>query len=180
MPSRIESHSLTRRSSAFSHNETGISGEYFVMHVLSRLGYICSMSMGSAKGIDIMVHDPDTNKFCKVEVKTARDAARGMKTRPYYSWPVGAKAEQRKEANLVYCFVHLGQSLKETRCFLFLSEYVAHLISTEHAEWAAAGKDEGTRAKQKATSLRQFWFYEDEAAAAHEDAWHLLKSAMGG
>ncbi|MEA5392125.1 hypothetical protein VB738_12735 [Cyanobium gracile UHCC 0139] len=178
MSSHTAYQDLPERSTNFAHNETGISGEYFVMHMLSRQGYICSMSTGAAKGIDIMVYDPETNKFCKVEVKTARDAYRSPKTEPFYDWPVSSKAEQRRESNLVYCFVHLGQSLKDTRCFLFRAEDVANLVTKEHADWAATGKDEATRKKRMDSTLRKFWFDEAKNATAHEDAWHLINEAL--
>jgi hypothetical protein len=49
---------------------TGVSGEYFIAAELSRRGYIASITLRNAKGIDILVSNDDASKSVGIQVKT--------------------------------------------------------------------------------------------------------------
>ena len=50
----------------------GLSGEYAVCSELLRRGKLASVTMGNAKATDIIVTNPTSGKYIKIEVKTSQ------------------------------------------------------------------------------------------------------------
>jgi hypothetical protein len=80
--------------------------------------------------------------------------------------------------NQLFCFVHLGASIAETRCFLFKAADVVALEIEGRVAYAAQAKDEEQRQRRLNPNINSIWFYEDEYGAEHENAWHLIDAAM--
>ncbi len=51
---------------------TGLAGEYFVAAELLKREYQVAMTVGNAKAVDLLVHDPRRKRSLAVEVKTLR------------------------------------------------------------------------------------------------------------
>lgn len=77
--------------------------------------------------------------------------------------------------NLIYCFVHLGMLGELPRFFLAPSEVVAAHCSSVHAEWVAAGPED-KRKLRMSTTIRNFWFYDDENG--YENDWGILERKL--
>ncbi len=52
-----------------------MAGEYFVAAELSRRGYIATLTLRNARGIDIVVADPDSTRSVGIQVKTSQSQA---------------------------------------------------------------------------------------------------------
>jgi hypothetical protein len=125
--------------------------------------------------MDILVVDQESGHMLKVEVKTARDALRSPTKRAWWQWTLSTRAEEIGSPNLVYCFVHLGKVGVLPRFFLVSSEVVAERCSRDHAEWVAASP-EGRREVRLNTTIRNFFFYDDENG--YENDWTLLERKL--
>jgi hypothetical protein len=158
-----------------THNEVGLAGEFHVLAQLLQRGYSAHPTLGNTKGMDILVVDQESGHILKVEVKTARDALHAPTKRAWWQWPLSSKAEKIGSPNLVYCFVHLGEPGVLPRFFLVSSEEVAEHCSREHEEWIAAGPEEKREIRLN-TSIRNFWFYDDENG--YENDWGLLEQKL--
>ncbi|MCP9786006.1 hypothetical protein [Cyanobium sp. N5-Cardenillas] len=156
-------------------NEVGIAGEFYVLHMLARLGYSPALTLGNTKGVDILVTCPSTSRVSRVEVKTSADALRAPKDRRWWTWLIGWPTSA---PNQVFCFVHLGASVAETRCFLFQAADVIALEAECRAAYAAEAKDEAQRQRRLDPAMGSIWFYEDEKGNEHGSAWHLIDEAM--
>jgi hypothetical protein len=51
---------------------TGMAGEFLTVGKLFKRGYQASVTLGNAKAIDVLVHNPETGKSFNVQVKTLR------------------------------------------------------------------------------------------------------------
>lgn len=51
---------------------TGMAGEFLTVGKLFKRGYQASVTFGNAKAIDVLVHNPRTDKSFSVQVKTLR------------------------------------------------------------------------------------------------------------
>lgn len=51
---------------------TGMAGEFLTVGKLFKRGYQASVTFGNAKGIDVLVHNPNTDNTFAVQVKTLR------------------------------------------------------------------------------------------------------------
>ena len=158
-----------------THNEVGLAGEFHVLAQLCQRGYSAHPTLGNTKGMNILVVDQESGYMLKIEVKTARDALRAPTKRAWWQWPLTSRAEEIVSPNLVYCFVHLGEVGVLPRFFLVPSKVVAERCSSDHAEWVAASP-EGKREARLNTSIRNFWFYDDENS--YENDWALLERKL--
>jgi len=50
----------------------GTAGEYFVAAELSRRGYVASITLRNARGIDILASDGDAKRSVGIQVKTTQ------------------------------------------------------------------------------------------------------------
>jgi hypothetical protein len=59
-------------ASPTTHQKTGIAGEFFVAAELAKRNFQVAISLGNAKGVDLLVTTPNGKKTFEVEVKTLR------------------------------------------------------------------------------------------------------------
>ena len=53
-------------------NCTGMAGEFLTVGKLFKRGYQASVTLGSAKAVDVFVYNPETDKSFNVQVKTSQ------------------------------------------------------------------------------------------------------------
>jgi hypothetical protein len=126
----------------------GLAGEYHVLAQLAERGLVGALTLGHAKGIDILVTNPSTGTVRKVEVKCTCDAPAGAKLfgyEPFYSWTMSSKHESVQSKDLVYSFVALQEAGMMPRFFLVPSRDVAKYVTWEHRHWLESRKNPGGR-----------------------------------
>src|SRR5256885_6251743 len=79
---------------------TGVAGEYFVAAELSRRGYIASISLRNARGIDILATNAAASRSVTIQCKTSQLSRT--------SWMLNEKCESSAAENHFYVFVVLG------------------------------------------------------------------------
>jgi hypothetical protein len=124
---------------------SGTAGEYFVAAELSRRGYIASLTLNHARGIDIIAANPDATRSVSIQVKTNQ--------RDYKDWMLNSKAEKAAEDNFFYVFVNL-RGLGEPEYHVVPSKEVASFVTENHKEYMATPKRDGT--PKKNTLMRNF------------------------
>ncbi len=105
----------------------GLAGEFYVLHRLFLEGYEPTLTLGNAKGVDILVLNTENNKTFKVEVKTTKSKSK---------WMLTEKHEQ-EDKNLIYCFVFidLEDKKKKPQTFFVSSKDVAEYTKEKHKKW---------------------------------------------
>lgn len=125
---------------------SGVAGEYFVAAELSRLGYLASITMRNAKGVDILVTNINATNTAAIQVKTRQDAVR--------DWVLSDKCELQTSEHFFYIFVSLG-GLKGVPTFHIVpSKIVAAQIRESHQAWLKGKPLRGTTRKD--SSVRKF------------------------
>jgi len=112
-----------RRSSQL----TGVAGEYYVAAELSRRGYVASVTLRNARGIDILASSADGSKTITIQVKTRSDYKK--------DWPLSAKAETLYNAKLFYVFVSLNDGQSPPDYHVVPSKMVATFVRNDHKRW---------------------------------------------
>jgi hypothetical protein len=79
---------------------SGVVGEYFVAGELSRRGFIASVTLRNAQGIDILATKPNGVGIIGIQVKTNQHSIR--------KWPVSYKIENGARSDLYFVFVNLN------------------------------------------------------------------------
>lgn len=104
-------------------NQKSLAGEFAVLSQLAMIGLNASMTLGRTKSIDILIHNPKTNKFFKMEVKTALKNNKNKHTKSKdfgktFHWDfMNKKHEKIKDPDLFYCFVLLSDDIRKFRFF---------------------------------------------------------------
>ena len=138
----------------------GVSGEYFVAAQLSRLGYICSVTLKNTKGIDILVCNEDATKTLGIQVKTNQINRS--------EWVLNEKCEKMTDENIFYVFVNLRTIDELPEFYVVPSNIVAKFTSTNHKNWLS---EKGKKGQQRNDStMRKFRDYEKE----YLNRWDLL------
>lgn len=139
---------------------SGTAGEYFVAAELSRRGYIATLTLRNARGIDILASNADSTRSVGIQVKTTQS--------PTAEWLASKKVEEARSArNLYFVFVTLnGYELPTYH--VVPHRVVARYVRENHKRWVREPKRDGT--PRKDTSMRMFRDLEHE----YKDAWHLL------
>lgn len=88
-----------------SNDATAMAGEFFVMHVLYRLGHQPALTLGKAKSIDILVRTA-SGRLVEVSVKAVRGGGK---------WGVGADDLSRRP-RLVFVFLHFSAFEDPSAC----------------------------------------------------------------
>lgn len=73
---------------------TGLAGEFHVMEQLYRIGHKPTLSLGSAKSVDILTESL-SQKIYRIDVKASRGGGK---------WPIGKEVNLKSE-NVVYVFL---------------------------------------------------------------------------
>lgn len=126
---------------AIEKNELALAGEYYVLAQLSARGYVATLTLGNAKGVDILVTNQAIDRLFRVEVKTTSLKPRTealFSTVPAYHWTMSQKHEADATANLVFCFVQIEAVDALPRFFLVPSRDVATYVRWQHQHWLAA------------------------------------------
>ena len=137
-------------------NNVSIAGEFAVLAQLALRGYVANMTLGRAKGIDILVANPDTGRMLKLEVKTTQlPIARG--------WMMNEKHERLNDADLFFCFVAITNVTDGSfRFFIVPSAVVTDYVKGSHAHWA-----DQKASRKRATSIRVFNLCQDDFVCPH-------------
>lgn len=134
-------------------NNVSLAGEFAALAQLALRGYVANMTLGRAKGIDILVANPETGRMRKLEVKTTqKPIARG--------WMMNEKHERLSDADLFFCFV----AIKDTsfRFFIVPSAVVAKYVTGSHAHWA-----DQKASRRRTTPMRIFNLCQDDFVCPH-------------
>jgi hypothetical protein len=143
---------------------SGVAGEYFVAAELSRRGFIASVTLRNARGIDVLVAHQDGNRFLGIQVKTNQHSQR--------SWPLHEKVESSGRPDLFFVFVNLNGSGEPTY-HVVPSAVVAEYCRSSHAAWLARPGKGGRLHRDN--PVREFKDVEGRYLAA----WGLLESVNG-
>ncbi|MFH0961780.1 MAG: hypothetical protein V1820_03795 [archaeon] len=121
-------------------NAVSMAGEFYAMSRLFLEGYEAALTLGRAKGVDILVYNPRNSKQFKVEVKTTKT----LKNESLFDganlhWLLNVKHET-PDTGLIFCFVYtdLKVSPKTYRLFFVPARRVANYCKWEHQHWLTA------------------------------------------
>jgi hypothetical protein len=124
---------------------SGVAGEYLVAAELSRRGYVASLTLRNARGIDILASDGAASRSVGIQVKTNQDSRLG--------WLLNRKAEDYSEDNLFYVFVNLNGS-GQPDFYVVPSEIVSKAVKESFTWWL---RTPGRRGQQhKDNPMRMF------------------------
>lgn len=137
----------------------GTAGEYFVAAELSRRGYVASITLRNARGIDILASDADAKRSVGIQVKTTQGNSK--------EWMLNKKAEQDMAENLYYVFVNLNHG-KAPEYHVVPRVVVSKYVRESHAAWLKApGRDGRAHAD---SPLRKF----TDRDETYRDRWDFL------
>ncbi len=144
-----------------SHGLSGVAGEYYVCAELSRRGYLATLTLKNAEGIDILTSRPKSGRAITIQVKTIQ----GKKAH----WVLNEKHEHHQTPNLFYIFVRLGPLGERPAFHIVPSSIVATHISHAHKKWVGGRKKDGS--SRKDTAMRGFSDHDNE----YQERWELLE-----
>jgi len=150
----------------------GLAGEYHVLAQLAERGLIGALTLGHAKGVDILVTNPATGSVHKLEVKTTR-AKPGRVALfgegRFFSWSMSVKHETPPPGSCYYCFVHLEGPGSFPRFFIVPGKAVAKYVRWQHRHWLK------TRPNPVASDnpMRQFRIHESDPDK-YEGRWGVF------
>ncbi|MDD5138823.1 MAG: hypothetical protein PHY43_01020 [Verrucomicrobiales bacterium] len=139
---------------------TGVAGEYFVAAELSRRGYIASISLRNARGIDILATNQAGSRSITIQCKTSQDRLN--------SWMLTEKSEQFFAPNHFYVFVGLGKPNERPGFHIIPSTTVAKYITKSHRRYLQTFRKDGKRHAD--TSMRRF----EDPNNEYLERWDLL------
>lgn len=138
----------------------GTAGEYLVAGELSRRGYIASLTLRNARGIDILVAKEDASHSVGLQVKTSQGS------KPV--WILSQKVESMGTAkNLVFAFVVLN-GLGHPAFHIVPRQVVVDRVRKGHSSWLSAPGKRGQARND--SGVRKF----DDRAGEFLDRWDLL------
>jgi hypothetical protein len=140
-------------------NHSGAAGCYFVAAELSRRGYIATLTVRNAKGVDLLVTNMLGTRTIAIQVKTNQDSGK--------NWLLGIDSETLSADNLFYVFVNLN-GLGSPSFHIVESKVVADYCRNFHINWLKGTKKDGT--PRKDTDMREF----QDRKNLYLDAWQSL------
>jgi hypothetical protein len=163
-----------------SKNQISLAGEFAVLSQLALRGFDANMTLGTTKGVDILVSNPDTESMYRLEVKTTtnnksyRSATFGNIVG---SWRMGDKHETSVDPKLFYCFVSIARNTQVFDFFVVPSAVVAKFVKESHRYWLSADPT------HKDSRIRLFLLglkddshpFEMPAGEDYRARWDLLK-----
>lgn len=147
-----------------SFNNTGISGEFYIAHILAKNNFKVNVSLGRTEGFDLFVQNPNGINIT-VSVKTrysnkAKDII------------LSKKAETLIDESLFYALVRLNMPDGEPEFWIVPSNVVAEVVKTSYKIWKDAPRKDGK--PHKDTKMRTL---ELRASPLYPDDWEeQLKS----
>ena len=118
-------------ASPTTHQKTGIAGEFFIAAELAKRNFQVAISLGNAKGVDLLVTTPNGKKTFEVEVKTLRK-------QPNCFTLHSSKIKQ----NCAYIFVYLNNENQAPDYFILLGSIL--LADLPHFYGSSLGTDRET------------------------------------
>src|SRR3990170_4613705 len=125
---------------------SGVAGEYLVAAELSRRGYVASLTLRNARGIDILASNAAASRSVGIQVKT------GQGSRP--GWPLSKAAEEYFADNLFYVFVNLNDG-GQPDFYVVPSKVVADSAREGFKRWVEAPGRSG-RVHNRDNPMRMF------------------------
>ena len=123
---------------------SGVAGEYLVAAELSRRGYVASLTLRNARGIDILASNAAASRSVGIQVKTNQDSRLG--------WLLNKKAEDYSENRLFYVFVNLNGG-SQPDFYVVPSKIVSKAVRESHKYWL---RTPGLRGPHKDNPMRMF------------------------
>ncbi len=121
-------------SEKISKNDVGISGEFYIAHVLAKHGFKVNVSLGRTEGFDLFVQNPNGINLV-VSVKT-RYSSKAI------DFLLSKKAEILTDVNMFYAFVRLNAPDGIPEFWIIPSKVVAEVVKTSYKIWKdTPGKD---------------------------------------
>jgi hypothetical protein len=139
------------------------------------------VTLGNAKGVDILVFNPVTEKMCRIEVKTRN----GAKNQPYDKrrfgpvegeWQVSAISESLTDQSLFYCFVNASNEVYSFEFYVVPGSVVAkYLFDRRRYKESIGEKEDGKwrwfRFGKKGNNYPSKTPFSDD----YREQWALLK-----
>lgn len=146
-----------------------LAGEFYVLAQLALSDLVATMTLGKAKGVDILVSNPRTGRLFQVEVKSkTKLPTRSRVFGHNHEWLMDEKHERLRDPTLVYCFVHLEGALSRPRFWLASSIEVADYVRDEHQTWLAKG------GRQQTVHTVRIFRIPSETRHAWEENWGIF------
>lgn len=161
---RLEQMALSANNDSDKSGTVGISGEYFVMAELTRMGFVASLTSKNTKAIDLIVSDKNGQRFASIQVKASNNPL--QKT-----WKLGKGVESNISGNLYYVFVNLNKGA-EPSYYIVPSRYVAYRVKQDYESWYNKPGKNGQQHNE--TDMRTFSFVDEVESNQYKNAWHLL------
>jgi hypothetical protein len=139
---------------------SGVAGEYAVASELSRQGYLASITLRNAKGVDILAINENATKSAAIQVKTNQDYRK--------NWILNKKSEDFQAEHFFYIFVNLGTPSRHPEFHIVPSKVVAKYVTKNHRTWLNAPGKKGQARND--TTIRKFSDEKDE----YLNRWDLL------
>lgn len=139
---------------------SGVAGEYSVAAELCRRGYLASITLRNAKGVDILATNTTATKTAAIQVKTNQDY------RKY--WLLNKKAEDLVGSNFFYILVNLGTKSRYPEFHVVPSKVIAEFIKSSHQTWLKTPGKKGQARRDN--TMRKFLDTEDKFLGR----WDLL------
>ena len=139
-----------------SNQLTGTAGEYLAAGELSLRGYIASISLRNAKGLDILISSEISYKSISVQVKTTKNK------NP--TWMLSKKNEDIISPSFFYIFVRLKPEGTRPDFHIVPSRIVAKSIKDFHQVFL------GRKSTNKETTMRKF----NDSAGTYLEKWSVL------
>jgi hypothetical protein len=135
-------------------NYIALAGEFFVLGELASRGLDGTLTLGTAKEIDVLVLNRRTGRTFRVEVKTTKRRMRRSECfGPHYGWLMHERHGRLTGDDLVYVFVVLTDDPAGRRFFLVPAADVATYIPWQQKRYEAHTNRPGAG---RATSMRMF------------------------
>lgn len=150
---------MTTKTNNLSTVLSGATGVYCVASELSKRGYIASITIRNAKGVDIFCSNSDSTKVVGIQVKANQY--------PQSEWIVNNYETIKPTRNLFFIFVKLNLDKPSPDYYIVPSEKAVETIKKNYDEWMNKLKRDGT---PKKGGMAKFFDLESK----YKDQWNLL------
>ena len=117
----------------------GTAGEYFAAGELSRRGFIASISLRNAKGVDILITSETSNESLNIQVKTSRNK------KPVLI--LSEKNDKMISERFFYILVHMPETLPFPNFYIIPSSRVARYAYANHKRHLGRGNPDASMRK---------------------------------
>ncbi len=146
----------------------GNAGEYFIAYILSKEGFIVTVTLGRTIYYDLIVINPK-NKTIKIQVKTTQHPN-------INEFVVSKKTENFIEDDLFYAFVRLKEINNLPDFWILPSKIVADIVKKTYENWLKTPAKNG--GEHKETPLRTFCIKSKFLPSGWEETLKRYKSNL--